>query len=58
MARLLTVLLLLIPLTGCIGCTWQANSASQAVTYTPGRGLSPANNWGYMNGEPMDARPK
>ena len=59
MNRILLILCLTwIPLfsSGCAGCTWQANSGSQAVTFTPGEGFAPADGPGYMNGEPMDMR--
>ena len=59
MARTLAILALIITpvvASGCAGCTWQANRASQAVTYTPGEGLSPADGPGYMNGLPQDMR--
>lgn len=56
MPRLLAILLLFVPFIGSVGCTWQANSASQAVTFMPGEGLSPANGPGYMNGYPQDMR--
>ena len=42
--------------SGCAGCTWQANSGSQAVEYTPGQGLAPANGPGFIDGEPLDMR--
>jgi hypothetical protein len=56
--RFLVIFMLLIPVvaSGSAGCTWQPNSGSEAVSYTPGEGLGPANGPGYMNGEPMDAR--
>jgi hypothetical protein len=60
MKRYLAIIAILIPLvaSGCAGCTWQANNASQAVDYTPGKGLSPANGSGYMDGVPQDTRTK
>jgi len=52
------IALVLMPVvaSGCAGCTWQANDASQAVTYTPGEGLRPANGPGYLDGVPQDLR--
>ena len=60
MLRILAVVTLLIPLVTS-GCTFQANTASQAVTVNPfafgsGQVVSPANDRYYMNGEPMDMR--
>jgi hypothetical protein len=51
-------LLVLLPVVagGCIECTWQANSGSQAVTVPPFEGLRPADGPGYMNGMPQDMR--
>lgn len=60
MLRVLAIVVLLLPYA--VGCTWQANSASQAVTINPfawGTGESvvgPADSYGYVNGEPLDAR--
>jgi hypothetical protein len=58
--RFLAIFLLLIPVvaSGCAGCNngaWQANNASEAVSFGP-NGLGPADAPGYMNGEPMNMR--
>jgi hypothetical protein len=64
MRRLLAAVVLLWPLAGVGGCTWQANSSSQAVSINPfalGSGepvLSPANGPGYRDGEAQDLRTK
>jgi hypothetical protein len=45
-------------ISGFAGCSWTGQpggSGSEAVTIGPG-GIQPANDWRYMNGEPMDAR--
>jgi hypothetical protein len=57
MIRLLAVVMLLIPLVAS-GCTFQANNASQAVTFDPSQQqmFSPADGPGYMSGEPMNMR--
>ena len=61
MFRILVTLALLLPFMAC-GCTFQANSASQAVDFNPvaiGSGqsvFSPANGPGYVNGEAQDMR--
>jgi len=36
----------------------QPTKASQAVDFTPGQGLQPANSYGYMDGESMNLRDK
>jgi len=62
MKRFLAILMLLFPvvLSGCAGCGpfQPGGSGSQAVDWTPGGGLQPANGPGYMDGEPMDMRNK
>jgi hypothetical protein len=61
MHRILVMVVLLLPFVAG-GCSWQANSASQAVTVNPLAWgsrepvVSPANTYGYVNGEPLDAR--
>jgi hypothetical protein len=60
MIRILAVVTLLCPLIA-VGCTFQPNTASQAVTVNPfaigsGQVVSPANSPGYVDGAPMDAR--
>jgi high-affinity K+ transport system ATPase subunit B len=60
MLRILAVVTLLIPLVTS-GCTFQANTASQAVTVNPfafgsGQVVSPANGYGYVDGVPTDMR--
>jgi hypothetical protein len=63
MLRLLTAFALLLPIVAS-GCSyiWQANKSSEAVDISPfnwGSGqsvFSPANSFGYSNGEAMDAR--
>ncbi len=59
MKKYLAILILVIPIvaSGCAGCQ-PGGSGSEAVDWTPGGGLQPANGPGYMNGEPMDARTK
>jgi hypothetical protein len=60
MLRKLAVVVLLLAFVG--GCSWQANSGSQAVEVNPfawrsgEQVVSPANSYGYVNGEPQDAR--
>ena len=61
MLRIFAVVALLLPFAA-VGCTWQANNASQAVEYNPfgiGSGQSvfgPANGPGFINGESQDMR--
>lgn len=63
MHRILAVVVLLLPFVAG-GCSWQANSGSQAVEVNPfawGSGeqvVSPANSFGCVNGEPLDTRSK
>jgi hypothetical protein len=62
MLRILAIVMILLPVAGVCGCSWQANNASQAVNFDPtliGSGqqvFSPANSFGYGNGESMDMR--
>jgi len=64
MRRIWTTMALLLPFLGVGGCTWQANSGSEAVKFDPfalGSGesiFSPANGPGYINGDPQDMRSK
>jgi hypothetical protein len=61
MFRNLVALALLLSFMAC-GCTFQANNASQVVDFNPlviGSGqsvFSPANGFGYVNGEAQDMR--
>ena len=61
MLRILAVVMVLL-LFVAAGCSWQANSGSQAVEVNPfawGSGrqvVSPENGYGYVDGEPLDAR--
>ena len=60
---LIAVLLLLIIAGGCSWPAWlgwlsQPNKASEAVEYTPGQGVAPANGFGYVDGQPLDERTK
>lgn len=56
---IISVVLLIV---SAVGCTWQANSGSQAVEINPlnyGSGtpiIQPSNAPGYMDGQPFDRR--
>ena len=60
MKRFLAIFLLLMPVvaSGCVGCGpfQPGGSGSEAVNWTPGVGLEPANGPGYVNGKGMDMR--
>jgi hypothetical protein len=60
MRRVLTVAALLLLLVYAGGCTWLANSASQAVDIDPWSNpvVTPANGPGYVDGAPQDMRTK